>query len=62
VLCDGGRKQAGASGIRVQWGRRADKSKFACNWKGIHVISQNDFAIREMYCARLVFNFRVNSG
>ena len=28
VLCDGGRKQAAALGIGVQWGRRADKSKF----------------------------------
>lgn len=28
VLCDGGRKQAAASGIGVQWGRQADKSTF----------------------------------
>ena len=28
MLCDGGRKQAAASGIGVHWGRRADKSTF----------------------------------
>jgi hypothetical protein len=30
VLCDGGRKQAAASGIGVQWGRHTDKGKFTC--------------------------------
>lgn len=30
LSCNGGRKQAAAYDIGVQWGRRADKSKFAC--------------------------------
>jgi hypothetical protein len=45
VLRDCGRKQAGVSGIGVQWGRRIDKSEFTCAGMESPVMTQNDFEI-----------------